>query len=138
MKELCIKFAEWVGIKTFTGTRMYYEIGSSGIFRWKIYNEEREIQTHELYQKFCDEFKIEFTISQKILYWDNEFQPTNFVEFIAKKNLFYFRSSYEGNPLPTIWTNKKGNPQLTTLQLWEIFSPEEERERGITITSVRK
>jgi hypothetical protein len=121
MKEISIIFAEWVGVKTFNGRYMHYDVSKSGISRWKIYNEDEEISTHELYQKFCDQHDSEFRMSQKILYWDGEFQPTNFVEYVAKKGLFYYKSSYKGVAMDPIWTNKKGSIQLTTSQLWEKF-----------------
>ena len=120
MKEICIEFAEWVGTNTFDGSYMRHEINSRGIHKWRLYNEYDYIMTNNLYQKFCDEKDIEFTIDQKILYWDGKFEPTNFVEYIGKKGLYYYRWSYKGVTQESYWT-KSGKEKFNTNELWDDF-----------------
>jgi hypothetical protein len=63
---------------------MKHEINSRGMHKWRLYNEHDYIMTNNLYQKFCDNKGIEFTIPQKISYWDGKFEPTNFIELLKK------------------------------------------------------
>ena len=120
MKEICIEFAVWVGINTFDGSYMRHEINSSGMHKWRLYNEYDYIMTNNLYQKFCDSKGIEFTIPQKISYWDGKFEPTNFVEYIGKKGLYYYRWSYKGVTQESYWT-KSGKEKFNTNELWDDF-----------------
>jgi hypothetical protein len=125
MKEICIEFAEWVGINTFDGSYMRHEINSRGIHTWRLYNEHDYIMTNNLYQKFCDSKGIEFTIPQKISYWDGKFEPTNFVEYIGKRGLFYYRWSYKGVSQEPYWTKSgkhMGKLKFNTEELWNEFN----------------
>ena len=125
MKEICIEFAEWVGTNTFDGSYMRHEINSRGIHKWRLYNEYDYIMTNNLYQKFCDEKDIEFTIDQKILYWDGKFEPTNFIQWIGKNNYFYYRWSYKGVPQESYWTESgknMGREKFNTNELWDDFN----------------
>ena len=125
MKEICIEFAEWVGINTFDGMYMKHEINSRGTHFWRLYNEYDYIITNNLYQKFCDSKGIKFTIDQKILSWEGKFEPTSFVEWIGKKGVFYYRWSYKGVPQEPYWTEigkNMGKNKYTTIELWNNFN----------------
>lgn len=120
--ELIIDFAEWVGINTFDGMYMRHEVSdNTGIHKWKLYNESDYISTNKLYQKFCDIKGIEFTSEQKILYYDNKFELTNFIEYIGNRNLFYFCSSYNGTLNEPYWTKYNGKCKFTTNELYKDF-----------------
>lgn len=123
MKEICIEFAEWVGINTFDYRygRMRHEISGMGSHIWALDNQYDWIFTNNLYQKFCDSKGIEFTIDQKILYWDGKFEPTNFVEYIGERGLYYYRWSYKGVPQESYWT-KSGKEKFNTNELWDVFN----------------
>ena len=120
MEDICIEFAEWVGINTFNGQYMMHEIGGSGIHTWRLNNNNR-ILTNQIHQEFCDSRGIEFSIPQKILYWDKKFEPTNFIEFIGEKNLFYYRWSYKGIRQESYWTDYKFKYKLSTKDLFKEF-----------------
>ena len=84
-------------------------------------NEYDYIMTNNLYQKFCDSKGIEFTIPQKISYWDGKFEPTNFAEYVGKKGLYYYRWSYKGVQQESYWT-KSGKEKFNTNELWDDFN----------------
>lgn len=100
---------------------MKHDIGSTGIHSWRLYNESDYIYTHILYQKFCYIMDIDFTIDQKILYWDKSFEPTNFIEYIGKLDLFYYRSNYNGVPNEPYWTKYNGKGRFNTNDLYITF-----------------
>lgn len=121
MEDICIEFAEWVGINTFNGQYMVHDITKNGVHTWQLNYEDDYILTFRLYQKFCDMKNIEFTIPQKILYWDKKFEPTSFVEFIARKWLFYFRHTSYGVRQESYWTDSKFKYKLSTKDLFKEF-----------------
>lgn len=91
----------------------------------KYFPDHSEIFTNNLYQKFCDIKGIEFTISQKILYWDGKFEPTKFMEYIGKKGYCYYRYSYKGVPQKPYWTKSgkdMGKEKFNTDELWDDFN----------------
>lgn len=123
MEDICIEFAEWVGINTFDYryARMRHEINSRGFHRWALDDHYDYIMTNNLYEKFCDSKGIEFTIPQRMLYWDKKFEPTNFVEFIGNKKIFYYRWTYKGIQQDPYWTDYKFKNKYTTNELWKLF-----------------
>lgn len=68
----------------------------------------------------CDSKNIEFTIPEKILYWDGKFEPTNFIEYIGKNGYWFYKWSYNGVQQKPYWT-KSGKEKLTTTELWDNF-----------------
>jgi hypothetical protein len=128
MKEISIKFAEWVGINTLDSRygRMKHEISRGGFHKWALDNHYDYMMTNKLYQKFCDSKGIEFTIPQKISQWDGEFEPTNFIEWIAKNNFFYLRvNDTRTSIIEEFWTKSgkdMGKLKFNTEELWNEFN----------------
>lgn len=126
MKEICIEFAEWVGTNTldYRLGRMRHEINDRGFHKWALDDHYDWIFTNNLYQKFCDSKGVEFTINQKILYWDGKFEPANFVESIGKNNYFYYRWTYCGVTQKPYWTESgknMGREKFNINELWDDF-----------------
>lgn len=120
MKEICIQFAEWVGTNTFNGRFMMHETSSIGVHKWRMFNESNFLTTDKLYQKFCDSKKFDFTVEQKLLYLNGELEPVNFVEYITKRNLWFYRWTFKGVLKKSYWT-KNNKKKFDTNQLWNDF-----------------
>lgn len=127
MKELAIKFAEWVGINTFDGRYIRHDV-TKNFHVWKLYYEHNYICTHGLYQKFCDKNKLTFSNEQQLLSIEDKFIPILFMEYIGDEYLFYKRVKYKDTELAPHWTNQSRKLNLSTEQLFEMFSKKQVNE----------
>lgn len=112
--EICIEFAEWVGMNTFP-----HDISINGIYRWRLYKNNNYIMTNDLYEKFCNIKNIKFTIQEQLLEYQGKFEPTNFIEYISKRGLFYYMWSYKGVTQEPYWTT--GKNKYRTDELYNDF-----------------
>ena len=122
MKELSIKFAEWVGINTFDGRYMRHDVTSRGNHIWKLYYEPNEIRTSELYKKFCTKHDLMYSIEQRLQSIESKFIPILFMEYIGNEYLFYKRVKYKDTELTPYWTNQGRKLNLSTGQLFDKFT----------------
>lgn len=122
MKELSIKFAEWVGINTFDGRYMRHDVTSSGTHIWKLYYAPEYIMTMWLYLEFCSKNSIVLTDEQRLLSITNKFIPILFMEYIGNEYLFYKRVKYKDTELTPHWTNQSRKLNLSTEQLFDKFT----------------
>lgn len=121
MKDLSIKFAEFVGIETFDGRYMRHDVVNSNSHIWKLYYEHEYIRTMVLYQRFCDKNNLIFSLYDKLLSYENKFVPILFSEYIGDEDLFYFRYEFNGIYQTPYWTNSGRRLKLSTEELFNKF-----------------